>query len=259
MRPLNGLAKIGVAFGAALLLQSCQNNFTNHALGPVLPGVNSPCTGQTLASVPAPNKALLAAQGNISVSGVNCLIDSYQSSAGPYGGANRLPNGNVQASGNLEASGVGLTFLGTASQGVASNLKVAATQSSDSGSYILSAVSQAITVTAGDYYYDSINLSGVGDSILTQGGQVRIWFRSLNISGSDLVIGNGVPNNLWLIGTCGSTVNISGVDDQLSGVIYAPSSQVNISGDGFTLFGSIIGGSISLSSVSGAIHFDQSL
>ena len=121
---------------------------------------------------------------------------------------------------------------------------------------VLNLVAGNNTLAPGDYYYSVINISAIGSTLSTTGGVVRIWFDSLNYSGSGATIGTGPPGNLWLMGTCGAVAQFSGITTTISAIIYNPSGTVNFSGNNTTVYGAIVASSINLSANNVSIHRD---
>jgi len=132
---------------------------------------------------------------------------------------------------------------------------------------------------SGDYYLPSLNLSGGGVLVqgrarLHVGGQTSLssdahillgpnasieYYAAgdINISGRGWVNASGLPKNFNVYGLAGcNSLNYSG-DAQFIGTVYAPNSDIKMSGssDGF---GAMVGKSITFSGEM-SFHYDESL
>jgi hypothetical protein len=188
------------------------------------------------------------------------LIDSYSSSNGPYGGSNVGTGVVVQA-------GTTITNNGGTIRGIvrpnepggfsvvpvpagAANLPLA---SSTPGSVNINGASDSITLAPGDYVASNINVNFPGAINVSPAGQVRIWVTgTLNLGGNENL--NGVPSNLAFLVTSSGFVNVNS-RGSLFGMIYAPTSSVNVDS---SIFGSVVGSTVSVLNSGGALHFDQS-
>lgn len=137
------------------------------------------------------------------------------------------------------------------------------------------------TLTEGTYRFSSISLSG--SSKLTVSGKTTLIIdgtlaitgtssieipadasltvylnsQSINLSGAALLNRSSTPKKLVIYGTLGlKSITLSG-STNLHGLIYAPSTDITISG-ALQLYGSVIGNNVSLSGSSG-VHFDETL
>ena len=144
---------------------------------------------------------------------------------------------------------------------------------------IVNGVSYSYVLGNGDYFLNSLNLSGGG--VLVQGkarvhvaGQTSLSSTAhillapgatveyyaggdINVSGRGWVNANGLAKdfNVYALNTCNS-INYSG-DAQFVGTIYAPRSDIKMSG-GSDAFGAMVGKSITFSGDM-SFHYDESL
>jgi hypothetical protein len=202
--------------------------------------------------------AVVANTGSVTLNAAT-LVDSYQSSAGPYGGQNVgssaivqaanviVSNGGIVKGGQTQSSQSGFPALPIPAG--ATNLPLG---SGSPGSLNINSAGDSITLTPGDYIAENINVSSRGAINISPVGQVRIWVTgNLNLGGNENL--NGIPRNLAFVVTSSGSVNVNS-GGSLYGMIYAPTSNVNVNS---AVFGSVIGGSVSLNSGAG-IHIDQS-
>lgn len=133
-----------------------------------------------------------------------------------------------------------------------------------SATYIATIGSTSRTGTAlaaGDYWCNSISISGLGSIILPTTGTVRIFVEgstpSINIGGNGFV-NSGRPENLQIF-TSATRVDVSG-NGTFRGVLYAPNANVTMRGNG-QYYGAIIGHEMSLTGGGsrGGFHYDRSL
>jgi len=232
----------------------------------------------------------------------NAKVDSYDSSIGPYSPLTARNNGDVGANEILSMSGNALikgdVLLGPdgSASGVNSGnvtgeifysgneVELAApllpsylTGLPNLGNLSLSG-NNTQTIPAGNYYYNSISLSGnsvltvnsnvhlyVGTSLSTSGNARMLTGASdeIYIGGSASVSGNGIvnttglPGNLSIYGLGSATgLSFSG-NGAFSGTIYAPDSSVTISGNG-SCSGAVVGNAVILSG-NGGFHYDETL
>ncbi len=202
--------------------------------------------------------AVASDTGNITVNS-SSVVDSYSSSAGPYGGSNVASNAVVQSAGSI--IGNGGVILGNQRQNApagfatipaaagAVNLPLG---SSSRGSLNINNASQSLTLAPGDYVVANLSVNFPGSINISPAGQVRIWVTgNLNLGGTEN--GNGAPTNLAFLVTSSNAVNVN-AGGALFGTIYAPTSPVNVNSP---IFGSVVGGSVILNS-NAAVHFDES-
>ncbi len=252
-----------------------------------------------------------AAFGDSSVTlGGNGSTDSYNSSDGDYGGDNVGDNGDVGTNGDEEGAvtvnGENAQVNGDASTGAQgtiegeenisgskthdNNVELSAvsipsdlTSLSDSGDKHLSNDDDSQAISAGDYQFSSIQISG---GTLTLNGTVRIYLtdsHSLTISGGGSLVVNG-QLELYTAGDCNvggnGIVNDSGLPSNLViysahessgesngftlsgnsafyGAVYAPNANLAVTGDG-DIYGALVGKTVSVSG-NGDIHYDEAL
>jgi hypothetical protein len=241
---------------AAIFGGGCTGNYG--VLGPL---TGFTCGGISFTSKPCPTNALWATTGRINISGPSVTVDSFNSSAGPYGPGNMLSTGNIQAAGGISISGSGASISGSNNPNTAASLSNIQANGPSLGDLNFSGTATGMTLSAGDYYYRNINISGTGAYICTPSGQVRIWFDHLNVSGNSDALGSPgtLPNNLWLLGTCGADANISGNGVKVPGVLYTPSGNINVSGNNDVFEGPLVGANINVSGISVGIHRDTAI
>ena len=218
------------------------------------------------------------------------LIDSYDPSLGPYGGANVgdmgaigsngsvLLNGNVTIDGNAAFGPAGsFTSMGGALvtgdvvhlaeprsfpsipefEVGTTNVNVGGhnTQTQGPGSYgRISVGAQAtLILTGGVYYIDELNVIAGGSLIVNDAATLFVK-TSCNVGGQGLVNATGDPSKL--------TIFYSGTDDLtlnggpgFYGDVYAPNALVTLSGN-TDFFGSFIGKEVTDSGTPN-IHFDE--
>lgn len=252
-----------------------------------------------------------AAFGDNSVTlGGNGATDSYNSGDGDYGGENIASNGDVGTNGDEEGAvtinGENAQVNGDASTGQDgtidgeesvsgakthdNNVELSAVSIpsdlsglSDSGEKKLSNEDDSQTLSAGDYHFSSIQISG---GTLTLDGVVRIYLtdsHSLTISGGGSLAVNG-QLELYTTGDCNvggngivndselpsnlivySTYETAGESDGFTlsgnahfyGAVYAPNANLKVSGDG-DIYGSLVGKTAAVTG-NGDIHYDEAL
>ncbi len=268
----------------------------------------------------------IVSKNSTTFKGGNVWIDSYDSRIGGYTDAswvNRFDNGTVASlsvlSDNLDVGNGNIRgFLATGSTTApevgptgtvhaynetdAANLPVDDTRittdfyanlpdPSDPESIpttSLGDITASGTIAAGDYYVDSINLAGNGETLRITGDAV-LWVRgdvsitgngstisvddgvdleiylegSMKISGGGLVNGTGVPSAVQIIGLNESvgTEEISlGGNAELYAAVYAPNYDISISGGGAdgNMFGSVVGYDVVLNG-GARFHYDEAL
>jgi Flp pilus assembly protein TadG len=220
--------------------------------------------------------------GYVKMSG-SAVIDSYQSSSGPYSLATASSHGDVTSNGDISLSG-GATVNGdatpgpgcTTSGGIVSgsrspestpitcppvsvgsaattndNANVAAQMS---GSDFKMSGGDAATMPAGTYCFDNFTMSG--SSVLTISGPVTIYVTgAMSLSGSVATAGD-LPANIKVRVASTAKVTLSG-SSALYADIYAPQAPVHISGSA-GIYGSAVGASLDITG-GGGVHFDESL
>ncbi len=227
-------------------------------------------------------KAIFA-QEEIEILG-GSLVDSYNSSQGPYDPNN--PGSNADIGSNnidgendvIEVSG-GSTVMGDAVVGpdvpyqdaieVSSNSTITGTQSNSSTQTVLnpptipdgttsvdlSNVTSPQTFSGGEYSASSIKIVGSGYIQFT--GPTTLYVSgAVDIGGHGIVTSVNIPANL-IIKVVGSyDVKVSGTSSFYGG-IYAPQSEIVISGtDG--VFGAVAGDEVKLSGGAN-LHYDEAI
>jgi hypothetical protein len=207
----------------------------------------------------AARSATVVANTSNVIIGAGTLVDSYQSTLGPYGGSNVGSAAVVQAATTISNNGGVVrgtlrpnTPAGLAVVPVPSGARNLPLGSSTPGSLNIGSAAQSITLAPGNYVAANINVNAPGAIRIAPAGAVRIWVTgTLNLGGN--LNANGTPNNLTLLVTSSGFVNING-GGAFYGLLYAPTSAVNVNGP---VFGTVIGRSVTLNTGS-AVHFDQS-
>lgn len=106
----------------------------------------------------------------------------------------------------------------------------------------------------GTYYLNNLTLTG--QSTLNVSGPTMIYLTgNLETAGGRLANDTGLPGNLKIFMTGGTARIIGNVD--LSAVIYAPNTDVTITGTG-TLDGAVVGKTLDVQG-NGDVHYDESL
>jgi hypothetical protein len=234
---------VGAASIGAFFLSS------NAAAATATPG-GAPC--------PARSEAVISNIGGVFLNG-GSLVDSYQSSAGPYGGSNVGSAGNVQAATSITKNGG--VVRGTLTPNSPPHLAVVPVPvgainlplgSPTPGSLAINDAAHSLTLAPGNYVAANVNVNAPGAINVSPAGQVNVWVTgSLNLGGTEN--GNGFPANLQFLVTGTSSVNLNNAG-RLFGIIYAPNAPVMINS---SVFGSVVGSSVILNS-GAAVHYDQS-
>ncbi len=107
----------------------------------------------------------------------------------------------------------------------------------------------------------SISVSGQAEIVIDSAstGPVNIYFDGdVDLSGQGIANETSIPSNLIMYGTntTSQTIDVSGQAD-FYGAIYAPTSEVSLTGQG-GLFGSFIGDEVTISG-QGGVHYDAAL
>src|SRR5262249_60252234 len=116
---------------------------------------------------------------------------------------------------------------------------------------------QSAVLPAGNYVADTFTMSG--SARLTAKGAVRIWIRrELNLTGHPVLSASSQrTSDLWLIATPEvRRADLNG-QPQFNGVLYAPSTPIQISGS-CNISGALIGSEIVMSGAN-ELHFDENL
>jgi len=249
-------AVVGLAgLGVALALDGCGAH--ESASIETIGSVQARVAGPDPVPCDAWGNAVVANSGNV-VLNAQSLVDSFSSSAGAYGGSNIGSSAIVRAATTITNNGAVVrgTLVSSAPTGLAvvpvpagaTNLPFGA---SSPGSLNINTAGSSITLAPGNYVAANINVNAPGAIRISPPGQVRIWVTgTLNLGGSENP--NGSPHNLAFLVTSSGFVNVNS-GGALYGTIYAPTSGINLNS---TVFGSVIGGSISLLNSGAAVHYD---
>jgi alpha-tubulin suppressor-like RCC1 family protein len=206
----------------------------------------------------ARDTAVIANTGHVFVNR-GTLVDSFQSTAGAYGGTNVGDEGNVRAGSTIVDNGGVVAGAQTPNSpaGLAAVPVPAAAinlplDSPTPGNVNLNSAADTLTLSPGNYVAANVNITSGGVLNAAFAGPVYIWVTgTLNLGGTENL--GGFPANLQflVVGTGPVNVNSGG---QLFGQIYAPNATLTL---GSTVFGSVTGSQVTLNS--GAdVHFDQS-
>ena len=224
------------------------------AWGLAILGVNLPAVREDCATVPAVPTVLRAIDATTGGANLNppARTDSFLSCQGPYGGSNVRAHGDVQAGTSINVNtGAVVSGARLPSSPVAATPMAVPPGLVSSGSLN---VNGPVTLAAGDYLYDNININTNGT--LTGGGLVRIWYRfSLNIN-SVVNAAGGLPGNLWFFGLAGSSPVGVNSGARVTGVIDAPTTAVTVNASS-TLFGAAVGSTVTMNG--GQVHYDEVL
>jgi hypothetical protein len=222
----------------------------------------------------------------------NSSIDSFDSRNGPYDAATRGSNGDTRSNGAITLSGSSMIYGGAmsvtainADAGAVTGAQVVPAPplnlpsvpacgppyypstvgitTTGNASYNpatgeLRAMSGSITLAAGTYCFQSINLSG--NSTLSVSGPVSVFLtHASDIGGGGVLNPSGIAANFLLYSSCAD----SGDGLQLQGgasayvAVYAPDTCMKFAG-GPDLYGAVVAGCFS--NVGAAtIHYDESL
>jgi hypothetical protein len=181
------------------------------------------------------------------------VVDSYNSSDGPYGGANTGSEGDVASDGDIELIG-NPTVAGDQVQNPKINCVPASTSIPSQGQLKIQG-NMDYQLPAGTYHFDSISISGNGK--LTLLGPVVIY-----VDGEVYIGGNGVatsgnkPINFMLYATGEENIDIAG-GGEFFGAVYAPASDVHYTGNS-DLHGAVIAKTYQQSG-SSELHYDEAL
>jgi hypothetical protein len=221
-----------------------------------LASVNQAINGNAI-SCGALADAVVANSGGV-ILNAQTVVDSYQSALGAYGGSNVGSDAVVQAAGSItnHAAAVNGILVPQSAAGLATiPVPTGATKlpfgSGTPGSLNINTAGASVTLAPGNYVAANITVSSPGSIKISPPGQVNIWVTgTLNLGGSENP--NGAPSNLNFFVTSSGFVNVNS-GGSLFGLIYAPTSQVNVNSP---VFGSVIGGSVTLNS-GAAVHYDS--
>ena len=187
------------------------------------------------------------------------LVDSYASSAGPYGGSNIGTSGNIVAGGAIANNG-GI-INGQKTPNTPSSLPIPTIPPSaislplgspSPGNLYINQAADNVTLAPGAYVVQNLYVNYPGALSISPMGQVTIFVTGgLNLGGNENL--SGVPANLTFIVLQAGWVNVNS-NGKLIGNIYAPTSGVNLNS---AVFGYVVGSSVTLNS-GAAVHYDQS-
>ncbi len=252
-----------------------------------------------------------AAFGDNSVTlGGNGATDSYNSADGDYGGENIASNGDVGTNGDDEGAvtvnGDNAQVNGSASTGPDGTIEgeenVTGAKTHDNNVQLsaisipseLSGLSEdeekklsndddSQTLSAGDYHFSSIQISGgtltldgtvriyltdshsltiSGGGSLTVNGQLELYVTGdCNVGGNGIVNDSGLPSNLVVYSTHESSGESNGFtlsgNSAFYGAVYAPNANLAVTGDG-DIYGALVGKTVNVSG-NGDIHYDEAL
>lgn len=135
------------------------------------------------------------------------------------------------------------------------------------GSQLLTTISGAKTLTPGNYYFTGNSTAITGGPITIQNATaanpVKIFIETssstaISLNGKNGVFNNtGVPAALQIYVSGTGSVDMGG-NGNLRAVIYAPNSDVKMSGNS-DFYGAIVGNTVTFNGSSGGRHYDQSL
>ena len=195
--------------------------------------------------------AVIADTGGVLLNS-NSLVDSYQSSLGPYGGSNVGSQGNVRAATSIVLNS-GAIVKGTLTPNSPAGLQpIRPPPSATSLGTLLVNSGQTLTLAAGSYVATSVTLNS-NASLVVSGGPVLIWVTGSLVIGGPANAG-GPPANLQFLVTDRNDVNVNS-GGLVHGVIYAPGAHVNLNA---TVFGSVVGDQVSIFNSGSSVHYDQS-
>jgi hypothetical protein len=209
---------------------------------------------------------------NVAMSGT-AFIDSYNSSSGTYSFGSHLQHGDTATDGSISMVGSSSIYgdayyktayshdssSGVISPGTAQTLSTTLTYPAPTlpGSYTSMGTFSSpnygsVSLSAGNYYYDSFTLNG--SCVMNTTGSVNIYVNGdVNITGATGLLASSPGNvHIYLMGA--NTLNL-GNSGTLSAVVNAPSGTLNMSGNAF-LYGSSISNYVSVIG-SSAIHVDE--
>lgn len=186
------------------------------------------------------------------------LVDSYDSSAGNYGGSNvgseavlRAGTTVVRNGGTIKGSVIQRSPAGFPSLAAPSNATILPFGASSPGSLNINGPSDSVLLSPGNYVVRDLNINGQGTLNVIATGEVRIWVTgNLNLGGS--VNGSSIARNMALILPNAGSVNFNG--GQFRGLLYAPKASITLGGK---IFGTVVGKNVTLNS-GAQVHFDVS-
>lgn len=247
------------SFGSTLILAACAG---------IADRETAESTGKTSAADqsatdPIPcaawSDAVVANTGAMTLN-ARTLVDSYESSAGSYGGSNVGAGVVVQAAKAITNNGAvvrGVLHPNTPGGfnviPVPANATKLPLGSSSPGSLNINTAKDSITLAPGNYVAANINVNFPGSIKISPPGPVRIWVTgNLNLGGNENL--NGVPRNLAFLVNSSGFINVNS-GGALYGMIYAPTSSISVNSP---IFGSLVGSGVNFLNSGAALHHDQS-
>ena len=122
-----------------------------------------------------------------------------------------------------------------------------------------------VTLQAGNYYFDTLTITGSAQLILPTTGNVNIYILNnsgsttpLNFTGGSVTNTNADPSKLTFIYNGSNNISISSISSNaFYGTFYAPNAPVTFSANG-ALYGAVISKSINITN-GGHLYYDQDL
>ena len=223
------------------------------------------------------NNALFA-KTSIDMNG-NAITDSYDSRTGVMGtngdiATNGAAAGAITLTGNARVKGDAVVGPGAdVSKAISldKNTVIEGTQSAASSTVALNSVQippnlanqgalsvsskDTVTLPGGAYWYSSINISG--DALVNFTGPATLYVSgSISITGKGIVTSQNLPPNLLIYVQGSPTVSLAGKDN-FYGAVYAPDSNVSLSGNA-ALYGAVVGAVIH-DSGKALVRYDEAL
>ena len=212
--------------------------------------------------------------------GGSAVVDSYDSSAGPYGGTNLASDGDVSSNGSIDVGGSAIV-KGDAMPGPSGSVAIGgsaqitgltdpATSARqlpavtlpdnliNQGAITLNGT-QVLTLATGNYLVSSINITANAKLVVdAAGGPVNLYVTgAVSIGGQGIVNTSAIASNLFLSMTGNQDFKLTGNAD-FYGSVYAPDSNLFLSGGG-QMFGGFVGASVDNLNGNGHFHYDQAL
>jgi hypothetical protein len=162
---------VGCSF-AACVAETPTSEEIGHSASAVTTPAGIPCSARA--------EAVIANTGEI-FSNSGSLVDSYESSAGPYGGKNVGTSGNVQAAESIVDNGG--VIHGTETQNSAADLAIVPVSSGATnlplgskspGSLNITTTAESLTLEPGSYVVENLTVESPGAITISPPGQVLI-------------------------------------------------------------------------------------
>jgi hypothetical protein len=119
----------------------------------------------------------------------------------------------------------------------------------------ISVNSGVLTLRAGDYVVDSLNLNSLGTLYIDDtNGPVHLWVKSNVSPNSTVTVKSGNPANFWLIYNGTGSFN-NNTSNNFTGIIFAPAADINLN---YHVTGAVVGGHVTLNG-NAWVHFDTQL